>query len=46
MATEIRNLDRTTTLEPTERIETDDGVLGPEEELLTLNEPRLPRYTQ
>ena len=36
MATEIRNLDRTTTLEPTERIESDD-LLGPEEELLTLN---------
>jgi NADH-quinone oxidoreductase subunit D len=36
MATEIRNLDRTTTLEPTERIET-DGLAGPEEELLTLN---------
>jgi NADH-quinone oxidoreductase subunit D len=35
MATETRNLDRTTTLEPTERIETTD--LAPEQELLTLN---------
>jgi NADH-quinone oxidoreductase subunit D len=35
MATETRDLDRTTTLEPTERIETED--LGPEQELLTLN---------
>jgi NADH-quinone oxidoreductase subunit D len=35
MATSIRDLDRTTTLEPTERIETED--LGPEQELLTLN---------
>jgi NADH-quinone oxidoreductase subunit D len=36
MATETRHLDRTTTLEPTERIETDGGI-GPEQELLTLN---------
>jgi NADH-quinone oxidoreductase subunit D len=36
MATDLRNLDRTTTLEPTERIET-DGELGPDQELLTLN---------
>ena len=38
MATEIRNLDRTpTTLEPTEPDRDRRGVLGPEEELLTLN---------
>jgi NADH-quinone oxidoreductase subunit D len=36
MATETRDLDRTTTLEPTERIDT-SGDLGPERELLTLN---------
>jgi NADH-quinone oxidoreductase subunit D len=36
MATETRHLDRTTTLEPTERIDT-SGDLGPEQELLTLN---------
>jgi NADH-quinone oxidoreductase subunit D len=36
MSTETRHLDRTTTLEPTERIETDGGI-GPEQELLTLN---------
>jgi len=36
MATETRHLDRTTTLEPTERIE-QHGDLAPEQELLTLN---------
>jgi NADH-quinone oxidoreductase subunit D len=36
MATEIRNIDRDTTLEPTERVEL-DGDLGPDQELLTLN---------
>jgi NADH-quinone oxidoreductase subunit D len=36
MATEIGNIDRGTTLEPTERVEL-DGDLGPDQELLTLN---------
>jgi NADH-quinone oxidoreductase subunit D len=36
MATEIGNIDRDTTLEPTERVEL-DGDLGPDQEMLTLN---------
>jgi NADH-quinone oxidoreductase subunit D len=36
MATEIGNIDRGTTLEPTERVEL-DGDLGPDQEMLTLN---------
>jgi len=36
MATDISNIDRGTTLEPTERVEL-DGDLGPDQELLTLN---------
>jgi NADH-quinone oxidoreductase subunit D len=36
MATELGNIDRGTTLEPTERVEL-DGDLGPDQEMLTLN---------